>query len=227
LCQAESLAIVPGTIPKASIVADSAAATGLKYQAPTVNTVIDAEGDLLVGDTADTIQRLAIGSNAQVLTVDTAVDGKIKWATPAGGGGKVLQVVSAAFTAAKSTTSTTYQETDITATITPSSASSKIFVIANHNDCGKNADASNGLLQVRLMRGATAIANAGGTIGSNNVGNPNLIGTVAIIYLDEPNTTSATTYKTQFKSVNGGSGGAIINNSGEGTSTITLMEIGA
>jgi hypothetical protein len=41
---------------------------------------------LLVGDTADTIQRLAIGSNAQVLTVDTAVDGKIKWATPAGGG---------------------------------------------------------------------------------------------------------------------------------------------
>jgi uncharacterized protein (UPF0210 family) len=31
LCQAESLAIVPGTIPRASIVADSAEATGLKY----------------------------------------------------------------------------------------------------------------------------------------------------------------------------------------------------
>jgi hypothetical protein len=40
---------------------------------------------LLVGDTADTIQRLAIGSNAQVLTVDTTVDGKIKWATPSAG----------------------------------------------------------------------------------------------------------------------------------------------
>jgi hypothetical protein len=34
LCQAESLAIVPGTIPKASIVADSAQATGLKWAAP-------------------------------------------------------------------------------------------------------------------------------------------------------------------------------------------------
>jgi hypothetical protein len=34
LCQAESLAIVPGTIPIASIVADSAAATGLKWAAP-------------------------------------------------------------------------------------------------------------------------------------------------------------------------------------------------
>jgi hypothetical protein len=34
LCQAESLAIVPGTIPIASIVADSAQATGLVWQAP-------------------------------------------------------------------------------------------------------------------------------------------------------------------------------------------------
>jgi hypothetical protein len=34
LCQAESLAIVPGTIPIASIVADSAETTGLKWAAP-------------------------------------------------------------------------------------------------------------------------------------------------------------------------------------------------
>jgi len=33
-CQAESLAIVPGTIPKVSIVADSAETTGLKWVAP-------------------------------------------------------------------------------------------------------------------------------------------------------------------------------------------------
>jgi hypothetical protein len=67
------------------LVAASGEATGLKYIADTANTVIDAEGDLLVGDSADTLQRLAIGSNAQVLTVDTSVDGKIKWATPAAG----------------------------------------------------------------------------------------------------------------------------------------------
>jgi hypothetical protein len=34
LCQAESLAIVPGTIPRASIVANSATATGLEWAAP-------------------------------------------------------------------------------------------------------------------------------------------------------------------------------------------------
>ena len=49
-------------------------------------SLIDAEGDLIVGDAADAVQRLAIGSNGNVLTVDTAVDGKIKWAAPAGAG---------------------------------------------------------------------------------------------------------------------------------------------
>jgi hypothetical protein len=48
------------------------------------NTVIDAEGDLLVGDAADTLQRLAIGTTGQVLTVDTTIDGKVKWATASG-----------------------------------------------------------------------------------------------------------------------------------------------
>jgi hypothetical protein len=72
------------------LIAASGETTGLKYVADTQNTVIDAEGDLLVGDSADTLQRLAIGSNTHVLTVDTAVDGKIKWAAPASGGGMTL-----------------------------------------------------------------------------------------------------------------------------------------
>jgi hypothetical protein len=49
-------------------------------------SVIDAEGDLIVGDAADAVQRLAIGSNGNVLTVDTSLDGKIKWAAPASSG---------------------------------------------------------------------------------------------------------------------------------------------
>jgi hypothetical protein len=48
----------------------------------TMATAIDAEGDLIIGDAADAFQRLAIGSNTHVLTVDTSVDGKIKWAAP-------------------------------------------------------------------------------------------------------------------------------------------------
>lgn len=59
------------------------------------NTVIDAEGDLLVGDSADTLQRLAIGTTNQVLTVDTAIDGKVKWATPSAGG--ITSIASGSF----------------------------------------------------------------------------------------------------------------------------------
>jgi hypothetical protein len=80
------------------LVAASGEATGLKYVADTQNTVIDAEGDLLVGDAADTLQRLAIGSNGHILTVDTSVDGKIKWAAASGGG-----VTTATFVDSKAT----------------------------------------------------------------------------------------------------------------------------
>lgn len=45
-------------------------------------TLIDAKGDLIVGNAADTPIRLAVGSNNQVLTADSSVTGGVKWATP-------------------------------------------------------------------------------------------------------------------------------------------------
>lgn len=190
------------------------------------NTLITTTGDIIYASAANTPARLGIGSTNQVLTVSGGVP---TWATPAGGG-KVLQVVFASSTTLKSSTSTTYADTDITATITPSSTSSKILVMVVHAAAGKNADASNGLLQVKLMRGATEISNSGDVFGNNNVSHPNF-SELTMIELDSPATTSATTYKTQYRSVNGGTGAAIINNyyntSGQARSTITLMEIGA
>ena len=54
--------------------------------AAVAKSLIDAEGDLIVGDADDAVQRLALGSDGNVLTVDTTVDGKIKWAAPVVGG---------------------------------------------------------------------------------------------------------------------------------------------
>lgn len=51
---------------------------------------IDAKGDLLAGTADNTIGRLAVGSNGQVLTADSAEATGLKWATAASGGGMTL-----------------------------------------------------------------------------------------------------------------------------------------
>jgi hypothetical protein len=48
-------------------------------------TAIDAKGDLVPGTGADTFARLAVGTNGQVLTADSAETTGLKWATPASG----------------------------------------------------------------------------------------------------------------------------------------------
>lgn len=49
-------------------------------------TIVDAKADLIVGTAADTVSRLAVGTNGQVLTADSTVSPTgLKWATPSGG----------------------------------------------------------------------------------------------------------------------------------------------
>jgi hypothetical protein len=49
---------------------------------PTIST-IDAKGDLLAGTADNTIGRLAVGTNGQILIADSAETTGLKWATPA------------------------------------------------------------------------------------------------------------------------------------------------
>lgn len=49
-------------------------------------TAIDAKGDLIAGTGADAFSRLAVGTNGQVLTADSAESTGMKWATAASGG---------------------------------------------------------------------------------------------------------------------------------------------
>jgi hypothetical protein len=46
------------------------------------DAIFDAKGDLPVGTGADTAARLAVGTNGQVLTADSAETTGVKWATP-------------------------------------------------------------------------------------------------------------------------------------------------
>jgi hypothetical protein len=54
------------------------------------NAIVDAKGDLIGATAADTPARLAVGTNGQVLTADSAESTGMKWATPTSGGMTVL-----------------------------------------------------------------------------------------------------------------------------------------
>ena len=47
---------------------------------PVPKTVIDAKGDLIVGNAADNVGRLAVGANTYVLTADSVESLGVKWA---------------------------------------------------------------------------------------------------------------------------------------------------
>ena len=170
--------------------------------------------------TANVNTRLAIGSTGNVLTVSGGVP---VWAAPAGGG-KVLQVVQGTSTSELSSSSATFADTNLSATITPSSASSKVLVFAMIAGAGKSdANAAN-RIDTRILRGATSILLSRDMVYTNTTLTFNAVN-IVMNYLDSPSTTSATTYKTQFASA-GGTASVKVGNGGV-VSTIILMEIGA
>jgi len=140
--------------------------------------------------------------------------------------GSVLQVVQGTTSTYASTAGITYVDTTLTATITPSSASSKILAIVSQNGVYKEANAQSGI-NLRLLRGATVIqAIAIATFYDATTAQQR--GSISSSFLDSPATTSATTYKTQFSNDGAGSGlVAVQNNAGNTTSSIILMEIAA
>jgi len=159
------------------------------------------------------------------------------WATLAPTTSAVLQIVSTTKTDTFSMNSTTYADvTGLSVSITPSSASSRVFIIANLT-IGTDPNNSLGAYP-RLMRGSTAIA-VGATAGSRTLssgdGSPrstSSVETVAFNFVDSPATTSATTYKIQVRSQTANN--VHVNRSDLDTdsatfertaSTITVMEI--
>jgi hypothetical protein len=151
-------------------------------------------------------------------------------------GGKVAQVVSTSKTDTFTSASTSFTDiTGLSVSITPTSATSKILVIAQVSG---SMDTSVASVFFRMMRDSTAI-NVGdaastrtrATFGfSNTIQAESVVGNAS--FLDSPATTSATTYKMQ--GMNTAAGTFYINRSkldsdipsiSRTSSSITVMEI--
>jgi hypothetical protein len=137
--------------------------------------------------------------------------------------GSVLQVVQGTTSTEVSSSTSTYIDTGLTASITPSSSSSKILVLVSQNGIQKRT--TDTYMGLQLQRGGSSIAQiATGAAGTGTTA-INDVGTVAIDYLDSPATTSSTTYKTQFRST--ANSAICFVQKDSVVSTITLMEIAA
>jgi hypothetical protein len=114
----------------------------------------------------------------------------LKWAAPAGGG-KLLQVVSATTTTAYSNATTSFTDvTGLTATITPTLATSKILVMISASVAATDS-ASIAYVGAKLLRGATTLVDwqSYGFIWNK----PGFLTQASVLYFVSPATSSATT----------------------------------
>jgi hypothetical protein len=135
---------------------------------------------------------------------------------------RVLQVVSATTSTEVSSSVATMTDTGLTATITPSSTTSKVLVIVTQS-AQKSAGSAINSIFLDLLRSATVIADLNGVLYTGTTLEQR--GILNLMALDSPNTTSATTYKTQF-APNGATASVAVQHSSS-YSTIVLMEISA
>ena len=161
---------------------------------------------------------------------------------PTTGGGGIVQVVHGTKDGEVTITTTSFQDTGVTATITPKFNTSKILVIIDqpYHMSRSNNGCSGGF---KVLRGSTAIATPNGTGGSGGtspyacsyqVTGASYVGIIdrwSFMILDEPASTSALVYKVQMAVGANSNSGRIRaqygGTSGDQKGHIALLEISA
>ena len=137
--------------------------------------------------------------------------------------GQIIQVVTATDSTTRSSTSSSFvtASNTLSVSITPSSASNKIFI--HYTGAIQSINVTNSTCFFTIFRGATNLGGgSGNALGVFFDPQNNGVGTMAIGYLDSPSTTSSTTYQVQFKNDNG----TTVTLNAQGTlSSITAFEV--
>ena len=135
--------------------------------------------------------------------------------------GSVLQVVNGTYATQTSNGTSTYADTGLALSITPKFVTSKILVCAVIGGVFK--ESNNTFLELRILRGSTAISNMDMYAAQTGTTSNNGVASSSLDYLDNPSTTSSTTYKIQFRSANNLN--LCFVHTASSVSSITLMEI--
>ena len=157
------------------------------------------------------------GSAQQVLATNGS--GALSWSNR-----PILQVVSANYSTQVSTSSSTYTDTGLSASITPSSASNKILLLIFHGTITKDTGSTQSRLFMQLLRGSTVVTELANSLLYTN-SSLEFRSSAHFTYLDSPATTSSITYKTQFN--NAANRGTIFMQLNNALSTMTLLEVAA
>ena len=141
------------------------------------------------------------------------------------GGGKVLQVVNATDSSARDTTSTSFvtASNTLSVNITPSSSSSKIFIIYS---TAIYMDSNNNRIYTTLYRDSTNLGDSSRGLNSLLIGDNDLCVPCSHSILDSPSTASQVTYQVYMR-VSGSTGYFNTDGAGPSVGSITVFEIGA
>ena len=178
------------------------------------------------------LQAPSSSANTRVMTLPDTADGTILTTTNPKAGNTIQVVEGTTQSRAEITNGTgTWHDTNLKATITPSSSSNKVLVLVNGTlSTGNNSSASATIF--RGGTGGTNIGDSGYGLFQGNASGDASNGAVMgcnLMKLDSPGTDSATEYIVKIKRVWAGSGG----NTGFPASnnleiaTITLIEVAA
>ena len=140
-----------------------------------------------------------------------------------GGFKNIKQIQTVAYSVAASSSSATFTDTGLGVSITPTKATNSIIALAVIAGVEKAAGNSGSGVNLRLLRGAGVISQQL-VAGITDTSVKNNVGSCTLFFLDNPGTTSPTTYKVQFaNNVNAASVTVQANNT---NSYLILMEVG-
>ena len=193
------------------------------YLGKTVGTVSPATNSITNAMMTDDSVGLAELSATGTASSSNFLRGDNSWATA--GGGLVKQVVTSANTTADTNSTTSYEDSGNSVAITPSTATNKVLVHFSIPINLYRSSSTSCRYGWKVLRGSTVIASGASTTNYGMLGaSAEMVWGVVWNYTiyDEPDSTSAQTYKVQF--ANNESGNLVAQVSSN-ESNITAIEI--